>query len=1079
MRFLKIAYRRFGPFDHKVFDLSQGNYGLHLFYGPNEAGKSVALRGLRYLLFGMPHNRCEDFRYQAQEQQLEAHLCDRQGNVLRFVRVRGRNQLRAPGGGAAVSQEQLNAFLCGLTKDQFDMLFGLDHSCLLAGGQEILKGKGSVGEALFAAGAGLAGLRRLQEVLEKRCDSLYLQSGKRPLINQTLTSIEQAKKNLQQAMLKVETWQEQVTAHRQATERKTDLEQRRRDVRAEISRLRTCLLAVPRIRRWNELREELQRLPPRDPILDEEHLLNELREKLGACLKAHQDQAGLIQHSRAKKDRATILLRTHFQRDDLEQVAELCPSTATRQRIRELSQERKASLEAHERAQTDLASRTRQIEDLQRRLAEFPDLPDVSQLEALRASISGQGPLEQQARRAQVALAERQQKAQLLLGRLQACWSGSLEEALALRVPAKERVTEFNRKFQELEQSRRELERSIQDLDKTIRDAERTLKRLEQSGPIPSEEALTEARAERDRGLQLVRTAWLELERLDSDLAQAFVGRHAPGGHLLDALKNSIARCDDLADRLRREAQRVADRNAQEQRRADAAAERERSQQSLALLQQKITALQEAWQAEWPSSVAPRDPAEMLDWLHTHAQLLELVPQMRSLEVELVQCQDQIDSARTRLQTALALEPDPEQSLQELLELARQRIAEVHRQAQERRDLETQLGEARRGFQEAQDTAARAEHRLAQWAANWREAIQGLGLEHDALPEAVQVRLDCLDEITSELRDAAELDKRISDIDRDRKAFLERLTSLRARLTPSCPPSTLESMQTDIDALAARLRQARERETLRTTWQREELHLRQELLEQAGSKPLEEFCNEILSEADTFKPRLEALQEEERNLDAEIDDLSEKAGRAKSQLEAWEQASSQAAEHRQEGAFLLARLREQVVEYAACCLARGILSRAVENFRQRHQGTMLGRAGKYFQELTCGAFKKLEVVEDNGGNLVLQAVRPHPADPAREEWVEIDGLSDGTRDQLFLALRLAGIEEHLDRVGPMPVIADDLLVNFDNPRTEATLRCLAELSNRTQVLLLTHHEHVRELARRTLREGENLFCYEL
>ena len=35
--------------------------------------------------------------------------------------------------------------------------------------------------------------------------------------------------------------------------------------------------------------------------------------------------------------------------------------------------------------------------------------------------------------------------------------------------------------------------------------------------------------------------------------------------------------------------------------------------------------------------------------------------------------------------------------------------------------------------------------------------------------------------------------------------------------------------------------------------------------------------------------------------------------------------------------------------------------------------------------------------------------------------VLVDGLSDGTRDQLFLALRLAGIEQHLRSHGPMPI----------------------------------------------------------
>ncbi len=931
---------------------------------------------------------------------------------------------------------------------------------------------------LCLPGAGLASLRRHQKVLAERCGSLYLPRGSNPVINQLLNSVRETEEKQRQAMLHVETWQEQVEAHRQATKRKTELEQRRRDVRAEIDRLRSCVGALPIIRQWNEVRGEVERLPQRDAILDEERVISELREALGACLKAHRDQADLIQQSKEKKDRAMVLLKAHFQRDDLEQVAGLCPSAATKRRIQELSQERKASLEAHETAQTTLRAYTGQIKDLQRRLAEFPDLPDVSQLEALHNGVLQEGPIEQQAREAEVALAERQHKAQVLLGRLQVCWSGSLEEAVALRVRPEEWVAGYGQKFEQMEKTHHELERRIEQLQKTMRDAERAIQRLERSGLIPTEEALTEARTDRDNGLELVRTAWLECDRLDENRANAFIARHAPGGHLLDALKKSIQHCDELADRLRREAQRVADRDAQEQRRAEAAAELETEQQKLASWQEKTKSLREAWDSEWQAChIAAREPAEMIGWLRTHAQLVEIAAEIRGLEVKVDQLHGQIASARSGLQTALGMEAaDPDQPLNELLELARQRIAEVQKQAEDRRNLENQLAEARRRSQEAEDAADQAENRLRQWAADWREAIGGLGLDQDALPEAVQVRLEQLDEILSELREAAGLEQRIADINRDLESFLRRLNGLRARLTPGCPDSTVESMQADVDALEARLNEARQTETRRQAHQREADRLRRDLLERAGNRPLDEFCSEVLAQADTFQQRLEELQKQEQALDAEIADLSEKAGRAKSQLEAWEKAGSEAAQLRQERVSLLARLREHVVEYATYCWAQQILDQAVESFRQRHQGTMLGRAGEYFSLLTCHAFKRLEVEEDGAGNLVLKAVRPHPHDAQREEWVSMDGLSDGTRDQLFLALRLAGIEEHLGRREPMPVIVDDILVNFDNHRAAATLRCLAELSGKTQVLLFTHHEHLVELARQNVATGV-LFCH--
>jgi uncharacterized protein YhaN len=74
-------------------------------------------------------------------------------------------------------------------------------------------------------------------------------------------------------------------------------------------------------------------------------------------------------------------------------------------------------------------------------------------------------------------------------------------------------------------------------------------------------------------------------------------------------------------------------------------------------------------------------------------------------------------------------------------------------------------------------------------------------------------------------------------------------------------------------------------------------------------------------------------------------------------------------------------------------------------------------------------------------------------------------MSSGTRDQLFLALRLATLEEYLERSEPMPFVVDDILVNFDDERARATLEVLARLGERTQVLLFTHHGRIREQAR--------------
>lgn len=1081
MRFLRIVYRYFGPLEHKEFDLSKGQEGLYLFYGPNEAGKTTALRGLKYLLFGFPMERCEDFRYPAQKQQLEAHLRDRSGEELRFMRVRSKkNPLRSLDGSANLSNEELQRFLGGLTEKQFEMLFGLDHTLLVEGGRQIVEGQGALGEALFAAAAGMAGLRKLQKTLRDKTQQLYApRATKTTKINPLLASIQQNRDQEKEATLRLETWQTQVAEYQTARQQKETLSKQRQEVELEIRRLERAQAILTSIRQYQDLSRQLQSLPERAPILDDQQTIQELREGLGQCRKANEDRKNLLQESARLKNQALGILRTSFGLETLEQMESLCPSEVVRRHIQQLAEERKACLEAHENAQAKLRQLTEHIEDLEHRLAEFPSAADGIGLQVCYETVLQEGPLEKNLQDIQVQLAEIQDQIDGLMARLRSCWAGSLEEAVDMRPPPEERAAEYQQKFHSLSQQRFALEQKIEECQKTIRSAGRAIRQLEKQGEIPSQQMLAEARTERDAGVELVRAAWLEPDRLDRTELEAFVQKYAPGGHLLEALQKSIHHCDQLADRLHREAHRAAEQASQQQRRSEAEEELHVYQQKLAQLQQEVDALQQAWQAEWtPWDITPQTPSEMIGWLHTQTDLRKTVSSLRRLQEQRGQLQEQIAAARQRLQAALALDgSDPQPPLQELLALAKHRIAQVEQQRNQRQEWETQLDQLRRNRQKAEQEALSAQRRLEEWAAAWQQSIGNLALPKDALPETVHRQLEQWTELRQLYEKAQSLDERIEGIDRDSEAFLRRLQQLRDRHNLGYPASTLQTMQADLDTLQAQLHHAQQAETRRQTLQNNLDALRKELLQHAGSKPLEEFCEEILQQADTFPSRLETLHQQAEELDAQINRVSEAIGRAQQQIETWEKAGNAAAQLRQQRMAMIAQLREYVVEYAAHWAAQKILAQAMENFRQRHQETILNRAAQYFQILTCGAFQRLEVVEEENNHPALKAVRTDPRARDREEWVDLEGLSDGARDQLFLALRLAGIEDHCDHGEPMPVIIDDVLINFDNQRAAAAFKALAELSRKTQILLFTHHEHLVELAKRCL-PAETLFCDE-
>jgi uncharacterized protein YhaN len=80
----------------------------------------------------------------------------------------------------------------------------------------------------------------------------------------------------------------------------------------------------------------------------------------------------------------------------------------------------------------------------------------------------------------------------------------------------------------------------------------------------------------------------------------------------------------------------------------------------------------------------------------------------------------------------------------------------------------------------------------------------------------------------------------------------------------------------------------------------------------------------------------------------------------------------------------------------------------------------------------------------------------------------MDALSEGARDQLYLALRLAFLEDYAQRSEAPPFIGDDLFASFDDRRVAAGLTTLAGAGGAFQSIIFTHHEHVVAIARESL-----------
>jgi exonuclease SbcC len=183
MRLLRLHLQAFGPFTGRILDLARGGARLALIYGPNEAGKSATLRAIGDLRFGVPQLSADNFRHAHPDMRIAGVFADPSGGEIGLVRRKGRGQtlLRRPIGrldqegdeDQPASPELEAALTGGLSRDEYDTMFSLDHQRLRQGGEALLEGEGETGAALFEASSGVRSVRAILERLDASARQFY------------------------------------------------------------------------------------------------------------------------------------------------------------------------------------------------------------------------------------------------------------------------------------------------------------------------------------------------------------------------------------------------------------------------------------------------------------------------------------------------------------------------------------------------------------------------------------------------------------------------------------------------------------------------------------------------------------------------------------------------------------------------------------------------------------------------------------------------------------------------------------------------------------------------------------------
>ncbi|GAB6186140.1 ATP-binding protein [Thermopirellula anaerolimosa] len=215
-----------------------------------------------------------------------------------------------------------------------------------------------------------------------------------------------------------------------------------------------------------------------------------------------------------------------------------------------------------------------------------------------------------------------------------------------------------------------------------------------------------------------------------------------------------------------------------------------------------------------------------------------------------------------------------------------------------------------------------------------------------------------------------------------------------------------------------------------------------------GDTELRELASLSVAEVRQAMQALQAELEARRHRFAE---LLERLGRVSAQVE-----SLTADRSPQLRALEWAGVESQTVhavrDWWMLSLGQKVLERVRLRYQKERQPALLQEASEYWRRMTGGRFVRVWTPLEE---------RVLLAEDREGRSYGLDQLSRGTREQLFLCLRLALASHFGRRFEPIPLILDDVLVNFDQVRAESACHALLDFAGEgRQVLLFTCHDHV-------------------
>ncbi|GIP37951.1 hypothetical protein J31TS4_12310 [Paenibacillus sp. J31TS4] len=1068
--------------------------GLTVLYGANEAGKSTLMAFVRAVLFGFPSRAQTESRYEPEKGGLHGgSLLIRTSDGSR-VRIERTDDGRGPSGGrlavtredgSRAGEEELVRLLGGMSGELFRSLFAFSLTEL----QEIrtLQADELSG---YLYGAGFGAQARLIAEAERRAaqeaDALYKPRGKNQEMARRLRELEQAEAELRRSKEQAGRYN-RIAAERRETEAEiARLDERLRQARREAALLSGALQAREAWLQRRTIRDELESLAPASAVP------YGAAERLERLLEArrHENAAAARLKSRLEQldeelDRLRPELGTPEDREELAALTEELPGyRAGRRALAELDAELgqlRRRIDAELRrigpAWTDAVLDRQPVtvarkEELRGR-RERLDLAvrTVQQAEAELAL------LRQAEAEARERLGQRESECDAFAAAFRLRFGEPDSPAPAsLHAEALAGLRRGLRQLEQLEVERRHAERREQDhLLQLDRDAAAAPPAAASAGALGPLAWLSACLAVAVPALLAAAgRPWLALGGLVATgafSAYAFALRHR-----LAPVPPTLARARPASEGL-----------------AALRGERER-------LERHEAALADDLRARLGSALAAAPEAAAAGAGHPPLAEMALRADAGGADRSAAALGTEAAELLVQLERWAGERHEAERELSRRREAAAEADAEALRRAARLREGEERL-------RRAQEAAAEDRSAWERWLAAG-ELPAGLS------PETAAELLALAEQTAQRLQDGRELQRR-REGERDRlrrfEAAAERLLGEAAGREPERALADWRERQTHAERqLAERERLLAERaeteqaaraaEAERTATERElealwasadapdeaafrerlRAHERREELQRmlrelddrlalafaAAGETERERCEQRLAAAapEELEAELDALRRTVEESEREADRLRDVRGRLGHELDKLEDGAEHA-----DRLFRLeeqrAELKELIGRWATLALCSRLFKETRERYEKERQPGVLRRASVYFERMTDGRYRSVSAPL---GEKRLQAERASDG-----RWLDSSRLSRGTAEQLYLAMRFALAEEYA-RKAPLPLIMDDILVNFDALRMRRTMAMLGELASRHQILLFTCHAHMAEAARELVPDSRVL-----